>query len=282
MLDKIPHINTEVLNTPNLQKELDLFKEMKNGEKYYLHIIKNIEIDRDNPHNSYIMYLAGKVDKIDLNSPPKIIPGRYALPDIDTDFPPFFRENIISYAKSKFGEDRVAQIATFGSLKGRSALLEVFRVTGSVDYDTATKISQSLPEESKIKDDLDKDEAESIIYWILENMPESVKEYAYLKDGEICGDYATEFKLAIELEGCYKSIGLHAAGIVISNKPLGDICPLIKTGDRYATGFNMKDVEKIGLPKIDILGLAALEKLMTVNELLKLGKIIQDKNGYYV
>lgn len=282
MLDKIQHIHPEILNHPYLQQELDLFKEMKNGEKYYLHIINNIEIDRTNPNNSYIMYLAGKVDSIDLNSPAKITPGRYALPDIDTDFPPFFRESVFKFLKKEFGEDKVAQIATFGSLKGRSALLEVFRVRGTVDHDTRIKITQSLPEENKIKDDLDKDEAESILYWILENMPESIKQYAYLENGEICGDYAEEFKLAIELEGCYKSIGLHAAGVVIGNKPLNEICPLIKTGDRYATGFNMKDVEKIGLVKIDILGVMALEKLMSVNELLRYGKIIQDKESFYV
>jgi len=252
------------------------------GMSYYNHIIKNVELDRSNPNNSYIMWLSGKVDALDVSKPAKIVEERYSLPDVDTDFPPFFRDKIVEYISAKYGEKSVAQILTLGSLKGRSAIKEVARITNVCDFETATIISKCLPEEGKITDEMAEHEEESIIMFTLKHMPNLIKDYAVLVNNEIVGEYSELFRQAVELEGCYKSLGKHAAGIVVSPGEINDECPLVRVGDVLVAGFDMKDLEKIGLIKFDILGVSSLEKLMAVNELLRYGRFVDDKLSHYV
>lgn len=87
--------------------------------------------------------------------------------------------------------------------------------------------------------------------------------------------------MAIELEGNIKSIGRHAAGLVVSPVPIEEICPIIKVGSENVVGFDKIDVEKMGLIKFDILGVSSLEKLMGINELLRYGKFVEDKIAHY-
>lgn len=251
------------------------------GVQYYNHLIDNIDIDRTNPNNSYIMWACGKVDVLDQTKPCKIIQARTSLPDIDTDFPPFFREKIIEYISDKYGRDKVAQIATFGSLKGKGAIKEAARVTEICSFEEANEITECLPEEAKIIDDMIECGEESIILYTLKHLPNLLKNYVKLEEGKIVGEYSELFEIAIDLEGCLKSVGRHAAGIVVSTQKIDDICPIIKTGDHYVVGFDKNDVEKIGLVKFDILGLSALEKLMGINELLKYGKFVLDREEFY-
>lgn len=251
------------------------------GLEYYKHIIENVDINKNNPNNSYIMWACGKVDKLDKSKSCKIVEARTSLPDIDTDFPPFFRESVVKHIVKEHGAENVSQICTFGKLKGKGAIKEVARVTEICSFEEANEITECLPEESKIQDDMIEKEEESIILYTLKYLPSLLDNYVKLEDGVIVGGYSELFNLAIELEGTIKSIGRHAAGLVVSRVPIADICPVIKVGDDYVAGFDKKDVEQIGLVKFDILGVSALEKLMGINELLRYGKFVDDKIGHY-
>ena len=200
-----------------------------------------------------------------------------SLPDIDTDFPTDFREHVVEYIKRKYGRNRVAQIATFGELQGRSALKEVLRVH-DFDFKTSDKICSRIPEFSKISDKLEESGEESILSWTLHNEPEALKDVAEIKDGEIVGPYATYVAQAIRLEGCLKSRGKHAAGVVISSEDINEVGPVIYENNEAIVGFDKNACEKVGLLKMDILATTVLDKLMAVNDLLRFGRInkIQD------
>ena len=169
----------------------------------------------------------------------------------------------------------MCQIATFGTLKGKAAVKEVFRVLEVCDFETINNITKSMPDEAEIADELEEQGEDSIISWCLNNRPKMLNDYCRLVDGKLEGEYASYFEIAMELEGIHKSQGKHAAGVIVSSEKLADISPLIydsKTGEPIVA-FDKKDIEKIGLVKFDILGLAALDKMMGVNNLLRYGKI---------
>lgn len=211
---------------------------------------------------------------------------RVSLPDIDCDFPISRREEVIEYIKGKYGKDRVCQMVTFGRMQGRGALKEVLRVHDACSMAEQNLITQSLPHEHEISDHLevmreaDKaaggDGEASIIQWVLENDPNTVKEWCRLEDnGKLSGPYAQYFEQAIRLEGTFKSQGKHAAGIVIASEPLNKVCPMLydKNGTDKIAAFEMGALEATGQTKMDILGVAILDKLAGVNDLLENGYI---------
>lgn len=199
-----------------------------------------------------------------------------SMPDIDVDVPIEHREDIINYIKNKYGMDKVSQMITFNTLKGRGALKEVLRVYGNISFEEMNRITKSIPDEAKIADELqemkDEDGQASIIRWALENNGKHLKEWCYLDDdGELQGPLAKRFEQAIRLEGSKYNQSKHAAGIAIANESLDGICPMIwdsKTKQNIA-GFEMADLEAIGVIKFDILGIALLDKIMNVKDILK-------------
>lgn len=198
--------------------------------------------------------------------------GNVAYPDIDMDFPKFFRENVINYIRGKYGQNHFAHICTFGKLEGRSAIREVLRIQNVCDTNTINQISKKLPEKNKITDKLEEAKEDSIIRWTLTHEPERLKDFCSMDDqGNLVGDLAQYFEQAIRIEGVYKTQGKHAAGIVICQDNIGDICPMIYHDEskEKITGLDMKSVEKVGLVKLDVLGVAALDKLQYVNNLLR-------------
>ena len=201
-----------------------------------------------------------------------------SMPDIDVDVPINKRENIISYIKNKYGEDKVSQMITFNTMKGRGALKEVLRVYGNISFDEMNKITKYIPDEAKIADELqemkdDTGEA-SIIRWALENNIDKLKEWCYISDDEtLAGPLAKRFEQAIRLEGTKSNQSKHAAGIVISKDPLKTVCPMIYDSKNKQTiaGMEMQDLEGLGVIKFDILGIAMLDKIMTISDILKNG-----------
>ena len=150
--------------------------------------------------------------------------GHISMPDIDIDVPINKREEIISYIKNQYGEDKVSQMITFNTMKGRGALKEVLRVYGNITFDEMNKITKFIPDEAKIADELqemreDTGEA-SIIRWALENNVDKLKEWCYINDeGQLSGPLAKRFEQAMRLEGTKSNQSKHAAGIVISKDP---------------------------------------------------------------
>jgi len=202
-----------------------------------------------------------------------------SMPDIDVDVPINKRENIIQYIKNKYGSNKVSQMITYNTMKGRGALKEVLRVYGNISFEEMNKITKHIPDESKIADELqemkeDTGEA-SIIRWALENNVDKLKEWCYInEEGALAGPLAKRFEQAIRLEGTKSNQSKHAAGIVISVEPLEKVCPMIydSKNDQLIAGMEMQDLESLGVIKFDILGVAMLDKVMNISDLLKYGE----------
>lgn len=201
-----------------------------------------------------------------------------SMPDIDVDVPIDKREDIIEYIKTRYGKDKVSQMITFNTIKGRGALKDVLRVYGNISFDEMNKITKNIPDEAKIADELqqmkeDTGEA-SIIRWALENNADKLKEWCYLDEqGNLQGPLAKSFEQAMRLEGTKSNQSKHAAGIAISSEPLDKTCPMVydSKNKQMIAGMEMQDLEGIGIIKFDILGIAMLDKIMTIQDTLKEG-----------
>lgn len=203
---------------------------------------------------------------------------RISMPDIDVDVPINKREEIIQYIKDKYGHNKVSQMITYNTMKGRGALKEVLRVYDNISFEEMNRITKYIPDEAKIADELqemkeDTGEA-SIIRWALENNVDKLKEWCYIdSEGSLAGPLAKRFEQAIRLEGTKSNQSKHAAGVVISSEDLSSVCPMIYDSKNKQTiaGMEMQDLENLGIIKFDILGVAMLDKVMTISDILKNG-----------
>jgi DNA polymerase-3 subunit alpha len=183
-------------------------------------------------------------------------PERVSLPDIDVDFCIHGRDDVIKYVVEKYGEDMVAQIATFGTLKAKAALKDVGRALGK-SYAETDRIAQLVPAP---RQGFDYPLVEAI------KMEKRLADYA---EGE-----GREFiTLAMKLEGLTRHTSTHAAGVVIGDRPLVDLLPMMRDKDgNDVTQYSMKYVEKVGLVKFDFLGLKTLTVIQTAVDLIKEGR----------
>jgi len=193
-----------------------------------------------------------------------------SLPDIDVDFPPDYRDDVIQYLKDKYGESRVCQMLTFGKLAGRSIIKEVLRVNESCGFEQMNQITDKIPNEAAISDLLEEMENPSVIRWALENDKNALIDYCWIDDdGKLQGEYAKAFEQAMRMEGIFKTQGKHAAGVVIASDDLQEICPMVKSSrsSEQIAGMEMGDLEAIGCVKFDILGVNLLKKISeTIHE----------------
>jgi DNA polymerase-3 subunit alpha len=199
-----------------------------------------------------------------------------SMPDIDVDVPINKREDVINYIKEKYGSDKVSQMITFNTMKGRGALKDVLRAYGNITFEEMNNITKNIPDEAKIADELQDMKEEygeaSIIRWSLENKASELAEWCQLNDnGELIGPLSKRFEQAIRLEGTKTNQSKHAAGIAISQLPLGDVCPMVydTKNDQLIAGMEMQDLENIGIVKFDILGVAMLDKVMMIRDILE-------------
>ena len=203
-----------------------------------------------------------------------------SIPDIDTDVPIDKRENVLEYIKNKYGKDKVSQMITFNTMKGRGALKDVLRVYGNISFEEMNTITKFIPDEAKIADELQEmkeDTGESsIIRWALENNVDKLKEWCYItEDGLLAGPLSKRFEQAIRLEGTKSNQSKHAAGVIIGTEDLSSLCPMVydNKNDQLIAGMEMNDLESLGLIKFDLLGIAFLDKVMCVSEYLQNGEI---------
>jgi DNA polymerase III subunit alpha len=202
-------------------------------------------------------------------------PERRSMPDIDVDFCIRGRAQVIQYVKDKYGADRVAQIATFGTLKAKAAIKDVGRALG-FSFAEADAIAKLIPAPKQGFD-----------YPLAECIKMEPRLQALIKtDSRV----KTLIDHALRLEGLVRHASTHAAGVVLSNLPLVDHLPLFvdKEGG-IVTQFDMSCVEKIGLVKFDFLGLKTLTLLhdcvnlieMTQGVKVDLGRLpLDDKKTY--
>ena len=182
-------------------------------------------------------------------------PERISMPDIDLDFDERRRSEMIAYATSKYGEDRVAQIITYGTIKSKQALKDSTRVLG-YPYANGDKLTKALPPSV-----MGKDITLSGVF--------NTEDDRYGEAGEFRTLYETDpdskriVDTARGLEGLKRQWGVHAAGVILSKVPLLDIIPIHRRDSDGAiiTQFDMGACESIGLLKMDFLGLRNLSVL---------------------
>lgn len=182
-------------------------------------------------------------------------PERISMPDIDLDFDERHRGEMIQYATSRYGEERVAQIITYGTIKAKQAVKDATRVLG-LPYVVGEKINKSLPPSV-----MGKDISLAGIF-----NPEDER---YVEAGEVRalydsdGDAKKVIDTARGLEGLKRQWGVHAAGVILSKEPLLDVIPIQRreADGSIITQFDMGACEALGLLKMDFLGLRNLTVL---------------------
>ncbi len=181
---------------------------------------------------------------------------RPSAPDIDMDFADNRRDEMIDYVKQKYGEDKVAQIGTFGTMMARGAVRDVARALG-YPYSIGDRISKMIPMGSQ--------GMPMTIDHAMEIVPELAAAYKSEKDTKEIID------LAKKLEGCVRHISVHAAGVVIAPTTLSDYMPLQfdPKGGKIITQYDMYSAEEAGLLKFDFLGIRNLAILADAISLVK-------------
>src|SRR2546427_636568 len=181
-------------------------------------------------------------------------PERISMPDMDIDFADDRRDEVIRYVAEKYGRDRVAHIITFGTLGAKAAIRDVGRVLGLpyADVDRIAKLVPNFPLNITLDDAYQK------------SLPlaETVKSQPNVRE---------LWEIARTLEGCTRHASVHASAVVISDEPLDAHIPLYKDPKRpeLITGYAMGPIEKLGLLKMDFLGLRTLTVLANTVALLK-------------
>ncbi len=176
---------------------------------------------------------------------------RVTMPDIDIDFEDGRREEVIRYVARKYGEDRVAQIITFGTMAARASLRDVGRVLGK-SFGEVDKIAKTVPERP------------GTTLAIARETPD----FRALAESP---DYSRLVNLAEQLEGVVRNASTHAAGVVISREPLAEMMALQRAtnSEGVMTQLEMHSIEALGLLKFDFLGLANLTILRTAVERIR-------------
>ena len=199
---------------------------------------------------SLVAYSLGITDidplKYDLLFERFLNPERISMPDIDTDFPDVYRDQVINYVREKYGDKKVAGIITFGTLSTRLVIRDVGRVLNAnskdIDY-----LCKRVPTISKQK-----------------------IEYFYKNDIEFRSMIDSDEKLRLlykicnKIEGFPRHTSMHAAGIIMSKVDLDTVVPLVKNNDIYLSGYTMEYLEELGLIKMDFLGLKNLTTIMNI------------------
>ncbi|NEP61359.1 MAG: DNA polymerase III subunit alpha, partial [Symploca sp. SIO2G7] len=212
-------------------------------------------------------------------------PERKSMPDVDTDFCIEKREQVIEYVTEKYGKDHVAQIITFNRMTSKAVLKDVARVL-DIPYGESDKMAKMIPvsrgKPAKLKVMIDP-----------EKTPEKAFQEKYASGDLVPGTavtYQRWLDMAITIEGTNKTFGMHAAGVVISAKPLDEIVPLQRNNDgAVITQYYMEDVEAVGLLKMDFLGLRNLTMIQkavdyvaqTRGEVLDMDRVAYDDAETY-
>lgn len=197
-------------------------------------------------------------------------PERVSMPDIDVDFCYERRQEVIDYVVNKYGADHVAQIVTFGTMAARAAIRDVGRALG-MSYAAVDNVAKKIPRALGIT---------------IEKALNENKDLKALYDSD---DKIKELiDTSMSVEGMPRHASTHAAGIVITDKPVSDYVPLATNDESIVTQFTMTTIEELGLLKMDFLGLRTLtvindcvKMVQKHNPMFDIEKIdFEDKNVY--
>src|SRR5665213_2751210 len=246
-----------------LQREIDCIQQMKYSGYFlivwdFIRYAKEQDIPvgpgRGSAAGSLVSYVMGITDvdplQGDLLFERFLNPERVSMPDIDIDFCMNRRGEVIEYVTRKYGREQVAQIITFNTMAAKASIKDCGRAM-DMPYGDVDRIAKMIPATVGIT--IDK---------ALEEQPELAKVYDSDKQVRELIDTAKK------LEGLVRGSGVHASAVVIAPRPLTELVPLNKTkNDEIVTAYDMKSVEKMGLLKMDFLGLATLT---VIDDCLKL------------
>ena len=223
---------------------------------------------------SIVAYAIGITDvdplKYDLFFERFLNPDRVTMPDFDVDFCNERRPEVIEYVREKYHPENVAQIVTFGTLASKAAIKDVGRVL-RVPYSETDRVTKLMDGKStitellggnleKLKKKAEQEPDEEKKAEILKKLDEQEKK----RNSDFIELYESDEQLhrvidmALRLEGMPRNTSMHAAGVVICRKPIADNVPLSRNGEDVTTQFDMKEVESIGMLKMDFLALTTL------------------------
>lgn len=200
--------------------------------------------------------------KLDLLFERFLNPERVNMPDFDVDFCQENRYKTIEYVQQKYGAEKVAQIITYGKLQSKAVIRDVARVL-QMPYSQADRISKMIPPGVQGKNPTLQESLDQVPE--LEEMRQNDPQINKL------------FDIAMKLEGLYRNSGMHAAGVVIGDRPLEQLVPLYKDprADMPVTQYDMKFVEETGLIKFDFLGLKTLTVIKKAIDWIKISRGIE-------
>ncbi|HEX6129859.1 MAG TPA: DNA polymerase III subunit alpha, partial [Candidatus Limnocylindria bacterium] len=263
LVDRYPRVTDEIRH--RLDYELGIIDRM--GYSAYFLIVADftrfareqgiMTTCRGSAPGSIVTYSLGitPVDPLEYGLPFErfLNPDRVTMPDIDIDFQDSRRDEVIEYVTRKYGDDRVAQIITFGTLGAKAAIRDSGRAMG-LTYAEADRVAKAVPNELNIS---------------LDRAVETSPQLRELMAGDERVDKL--IGIAKQLEGVARHASTHAAGIVISREPLTEIMPLQRATDGRTTmtQFEMHACEALGLLKFDFLGLINLTILADAVELIR-------------
>ena len=217
--------------------------------------------------SSIIAYSVGITDvdplKYDLVFERFLNKERVSMPDFDIDFQDDRRGEVVEYVRNKYGADKVAQIVTFGTLAAKLAIKDVGRVY-RVPYAETDKITKLMDAKYGIKENFGfkkTKDGEDVSVRELKEMYEQDDTVKKVVD------------MAMRVEDMPRQTGMHAAGVVICAKVISDNVPLQRSGDDVTTQFNMKQVEQLGMLKMDFLG------LRTLTDIAKARQYVEEVHG---
>lgn len=260
--DRIPHADEEAYK--RLDYEIGVIQ--KTGfEDYFLLVREFAKATRDrgiffgvrgSAAGSLVSYCLGITDvdplEYDLTFERFLNPERVSMPDIDMDFEDARRDEIIQYVTQKYGSDHVAQIITFGTLGAKAAIKDCGRVLGYSPQET-DRLCKTIP---------------TLPGWNIDRAYKEVAEFRDIVDADPRMQSLVDVSKSVE--GISRHAGVHAAGVVIAREPLVDFIPLYRGNDgQPVTAFEMGILEKIGLLKMDFLGLSNLTVLARTVENIK-------------
>lgn len=222
-------------------------------------------------------------------------PDRVSMPDFDIDFCTDRRSETIDYVRKKYGYDKVSQIITFGTMAAKNSIKDVGRVM-RVPYSETDRLTKIMDGKTSIRDLLGRNIEPTLKKISAEkdedkraDLEGKLEEYKQAKNSEFCEIYETDdvlhrvIDMAMKIEGMPRQTGMHAAGVVICQKTIADNVPLSRNGEDITTQFVAKEIESLGMLKMDFLALVTLTDIKKCLDYIKAnhGKEIDfDKVGY--
>ena len=208
-------------------------------------------------------------------------PDRVSMPDFDIDFCTDRREETIDYVRDKYGDDKVCQIITFGTMAAKNSIKDVGRVM-RVPYSETDRLTKIMDGKTSIGDLLGR-RIEPTLKKLAEERDEDkraeleskLEGYRQIKNKEFCDIYETDdvlhrvIDMAMKIEGMPRQTSTHAAGVVICQQTIADNVPLSRNGDDITTQFVAKEIESLGMLKMDFLALVTLTDIKKCVDYIK-------------